>query len=365
MKITDIKIHPVASERRYVTQIARSGRQLGEERERSYYLILEISTDEGLAGFGEASDINRIPDLAEATLNLKSVLLDQSPFNTEFLLGSLKAPSFLACAVDLALHDLQGKYLSRPVYDLLGGRVIDKVLASWVIYIRGTENLGDEITQKLDLGFRAFKMKVGADLDLDEKRLQLFRDTAGDAEIKIDANGAWNVEQAVEAMSRLSQYDVAGIETPVPADDVNRMLEVKKRISVPYIEHGGTSSRHLEMVQKGAVDAFKVSVCSGGLRRAKTIAALAASGNVACYVGSTVEMGPGTAAGIHFAASTNNTDHYGADLRGPLLLKDDVLSPPIDYRDGYLSVPDSPGLGVEVDRDKLENLRFDPSEVTE
>ena len=110
------------------------------------------------------------------------------------------------------------------------------------------------------------------------------------------------------------------------------------------------------------MDAFKVSVCSGGLRRAKRIVGMAQMGDAACYVGSTVEMDPGTPAGIHFAVSTSNTDRYGADLRGPLLLKDDVLTTPIRYTDGYLQIVEGPGLGVEIDRNRLEALRFDPAE---
>ena len=362
MTITDVRIHPVVSERHYTTTIAKPGQGLQEGVERSYYLILEVNTDEGITGFGEVSDINRVPDLAETTQILKAALVGEGPFNTERVLDKLLVGTPLICAVDLALHDLQGKLLNRPVSDLMGGRVRDRVLASWVVYIRGAEHLDEEVSAKVEMGFKAFKMKVGADLDLDERRVQIVREIAGEeAEIKLDANGAWTVEQAIECITRLSRYDIAGVETPIPPEDVDAMVVVRKNVEVPIIEHGGISPRHLEMIQKGAVDAFKISVCSGGIRRAKKIATLAEVGGVACYVGSTVEMGPGTAAGIHFAVSTKNTDRYGADLRGPLLLKDDVLSTPIQYTDGYLQIPEGPGLGVEIDRGQLEALRFDPA----
>ena len=73
--------------------------------------------------------------------------------------------------------------------------------------------------------------------------------------------------------------------------------------------------------------------------------------------------GAGHGGGIHFAVSTPNTDRYAADLRGPLLLRDDVLSTPIRYEDGYLRIPEGPGLGMEIDRDRLESLRLDAAEM--
>ena len=362
MVITGLRIHPVASERVYTTTIAKPGQKLQEGVERSYYLILEVHTDEGVTGIGETSDINRVPDLAESEAHLRSVLVGERPFDTERILEGLRGKTKLLCAVDLALHDLQGKAVGRPLCDLIGGRVLDRVKASWVVYIREAEHLEDEVSAKVEMGIRAFKMKVGADLDLDEERVRIVRAIAGeDAEIKLDANGAWDVDTAVEAIERLSRYNIAGMETPIPPDNVDAMLEVKNRVDVPIIEHGGVSPRHMEMVRRRAVDAFKVSVCSGGIRWAKGVAALARMGGIDCYVGSTVEMGPGTAGGIHFAVSTPNTDRYAADLRGPLLLKDDVLSTPIRYEDGYLRIPEGPGLGVEIDRDRLESLRFDPA----
>ncbi|MDP6507363.1 MAG: enolase C-terminal domain-like protein, partial [Planctomycetota bacterium] len=207
MKISQIRAYHVAVDRIYNTRVAPAGGH-GDGKEKSDYLLYTLITEDGLTGIGEISDIEfDWVTLSAGQLEewLGDFLIGADPEDRAELTDRLKGsfPSemkreqrmMLSSSLEMALLDLEGRGKEKPVCELLGGRVRDSVNVSWVIYIRSAEQMEDEVKDRIAEGFTAFKMKVGADLDLDEKRLQLFRDTAGDAEIKIDANGAWNVEQ--------------------------------------------------------------------------------------------------------------------------------------------------------------------------
>jgi muconate cycloisomerase len=217
-----------------------------------------------------------------------------------------------------------------------------------------------EIAEKVAQGFRAFKLKVGGDIALDEARVKMVRELAGEeAHIKLDANGAWSVDEAIANMRRLERYHPAAIETPVPSDDLDAMRRVKAGMATPYMEHAGSPRRALEYLRAGVVDVFKLSAGAlGGLHRARKVAAMIGTAGAAAYVGSTVEMGLGTLALGHLAAATAACG-WPCDLRGPLLLVDDVLDAPVRYAGGCLELPSGSGIGAGLDSSKVQALAGD------
>ncbi|MBI3969655.1 MAG: mandelate racemase/muconate lactonizing enzyme family protein [Chloroflexi bacterium] len=387
MRIVNVRVHPVSVARRYATMISadlsagrpgemRTMRGLPGSVERtvvSHYYVVELETDTGLVGLGEASDISpratlpdgrplRAPLLAD---RLRRYVVGRDPFQLERLAVETDTPAFpfrsqIATAIDVACHDLAGKATGQPVLNLLGGRFHDRLPVCWIAYIRTPEAMEAEIAEKVAEGFRAFKLKVGTDIAVDEERVALVRRLAGDdAHIKLDANGAWSVDEAIVNMRRLEKYRPAAIETPIPAGDLEAMRQVKTSIGTPYMEHAGPPAKTLEYVRAGVVDVLKISPGGiGGLRRAQKVVAIAEAGGVEAYVGSTVEMGLGTVALGHFAAASAAC-RWPCDLRGPLLLVDDVLNEPVTYHDGCLQLPDGPGLGVSLNRAKLAQLTGD------
>jgi L-alanine-DL-glutamate epimerase-like enolase superfamily enzyme len=385
VQITDIHIHPVSVPRRYATMIrsdrpeeTRTMRGQPGSVERtvvSHYYVVELETDTGLVGLGEVSDISPRTTLSDgrplrAPLledQLRPYLVGRDPFHLERLEAEMGTAAFpfrsqIAAAVDVACHDLIGKATAQPVFNLLGGRFHDRLPVCWVAYIRTPEAMEAEIAQKVSEGFTAFKLKVGTDIAVDEERVALVRRLAGDgAHIKLDANGAWSVDEAIANMRRLERYHPSAIETPIPAGDVEAMRKVKTSIGTPYMEHAGPPERTLEYVRAGAVDVFKISPGGlGGLHRARKVVAIAQAGGAEAYVGSTVEMGLGTVALGHFALSSAAC-RWPCDLRGPLLLVDDVLDEPVCYERGHLVLPSGAGLGVALDRNKLRALAGDLS----
>jgi muconate cycloisomerase len=370
MKIKSLKLHSVAVERQYGTVIAKEGGKPRRTVARSFFYFLELTTDNGLTGWGEMSDIEP-DDLPKAAGEygelLAAFIAGRSPFDVQrmhrefrehFDMGGGLAKA-AECALDMAMYDLAGKATGRPVYELLGGAVRREVEISWVAYIREElELIRDEIRQRVAEGFRAFKLKVGVNIDLDEKRVAIAREVAGkDASIKVDANAGWSVADAPKHIRRLNKYHLAGVETPVPRENPADIAAVRRQVDVPILEHVSDAAYGLALLKADAVHVFNIATTgAGGIWPARELVALTEAGKVGVLIGSTVELGIGTLAQLHLAATVPNLT-LPSDLIGPGMYKADVLTKPLRYRSGKLDIPSGPGLGGEIDRAKLKMLR--------
>jgi muconate cycloisomerase len=276
----------------------------------------------------------------------------------------------LSASVDLALLDLNGKRLGAPVYELLGGRCREAVACSWVSYLRPAELLADEIRRKLGEGYTEFKLKAG-DIELDLERARIFREVAGDEVfLRVDASGLWEEEEAVENIRRLAELGVQAVETPIAAASRVRGLDdpetvgaeaamalarVRKATGVAQIEHVGDfpDSFALALVEHGAVDVFNVIPAqTGSFHRAQRLIHLAEQAGLSAMLGSTVELGPGTSGSVHLATACPAVS-VPSDLVGPGFLVGDVVAAPLQYAHGTLVPTEAPGLGVELDRQRL------------
>lgn len=345
--------------------------------------LVELNADTGETGVGEIPDIEdpeSAPTDTEIKSEIESFLLDRDPRQVRLLtdemydavsFGPFEFHSFQQLAlgaIDTALYDLVGTHLDTPVYQLLGGRS-QEIPITWVVFTRGgkdeLDELRREVQKKVDQGFGAFKLKVGErDPSVDLARIEAVRDIAGDdATVLLDAQGLWSKSEAISTIREFESAGIDGVETPVGHPDKQAsapgyyydiplfpedIAEVRAGVDTPLIEHVLDPSFGLDLIQANAVDVFTVEVCSGGIARADRILDLAASAGIDARLGSTVELGPGTAAATALAtASTAVT--YPCDLVGPALYQGKVLSTPIEYRDGSLSARDAPGFGIDVD----------------
>ncbi|MGH2353469.1 MAG: mandelate racemase/muconate lactonizing enzyme family protein [Chloroflexota bacterium] len=383
MKIVDVRIHPLSVARRYATEISRDrpgetrtlGRDTGGARTVvSHYYAVEVETDGGLVGLGEVSDLAPRAKLpvgqplrAGAYRDvLLPLLRGHDPYDTarlETVLQRAGLQGKLASAVDTACYDLMARAAGQPLHHLLGGCYWPELPVCWVAYIRGVREMEPEIAEKVAQGFRAFKLKVGRDINMDVARVKLVRDLAGaEAHIKLDANAAWSVDEAIANLRKLEPYRPAAIETPVPVEDLEGMRRVKRSTPIPFMEHGWPPARVLNYLKAGIVDVFKLyAPAYGGLRRAQQVMGMIATAGKDAYVGSDVEMGLGTLTLGHLAAASPECDieAWPCDLRGPQLLVDDVLAEPVRYEHGRLVLPAGPGLGATLDQAKLQALAGD------
>ena len=366
MRISALKLYPFTTARRYGTVIAREGGEAKRTVTESYFWFLKVETDDGLTGWGEISDIEaeELVDPQEYGESLARFLVGRDPFDVQtmhrdfaerFDLEAGTLARYAVCGLDMALYDLQGKATGQPVYRLLGGAVRTEVVVSWVAYIRAELDLiREEIRERTAQGFCAFKLKVGVDIDLDEERLAVAREVAGkEASIKVDANEGWAPAEAVSNIRRLAKHGLAGVETPVPRDVPADIASVRRQVDVPILEHVATPEYGLALLKAEAVDVFNVATTGcGGLWPARQVVALAEAGGVGVLLGSTVEMGLGTLAQLHLAATVPNLT-LPSDLIGPGMYRDEVLTAPVRYHEGKLRVPDGVGLGGNIDPRKL------------
>ncbi len=289
MQVSDIHIHPVSVPRVYNTGVAAGGPPGGKDY--SHYYLLECETATGLRGLGEISDIEEswtvpAPELLRQTLLAPLAGADvrqRLPTweRVDEVLPTNNHPEFhnlVSSAVDTALLDLAGKYYNAPVHALLGGQYRDQLAISWVAHIRNAEELAEEIQEKVDAGFTAFKLKVGADFELDCERTCVFRRIAGpDAYLKTDASGAWSEEKAIDRIRELSA--LARVPDAVPADIIEDVADFDDTFALALLRHK-------------AVDVFNiVPVQAGSLHRAQRLIQIAEAGGIPVLLGSTFELG--------------------------------------------------------------------------
>ena len=396
MKIVDVHVREVSVPRIYTTYAADpQGLQPDEDLSRSRYQILEFFTDTAHVGLGEVPDIaDRMNPLAGADLRdfLLRELKDGDVADRHALHTRVAAElpagihpelrGLILFGVEIALLDLAGKHYGAPLYELLGGRRHERVHVCWVAYMRRglslreeLDALEEEIRTMVSRGLRAFKLKVGEDHSRDLDRIARFREVAGpDVYLKADASGAWEEDEAIAKIRDMAAAGIDACETPVVAvnravanDDpqrINRnadaaacsLARVRKQTPVRIIEHvadldDGFSTA---LVRRRAVDVFNlIPSQAGGILRSQRLIHVAQAAGIPVLLGSTVEMGPGTAAFVHLAVASENVT-VPSDLVGPALLVDDVCKTPFRYRDGTLEPFEMPGLGVELDEEKMK-----------
>ncbi len=395
MKITDVRVREVSVPRIYTTYAADpQGLQPGEDLSRSRYQILEFFTDGNHVGLGEVPDIaDRMNPLQAGDLRnlLLRVLRDGDVADRNHLCARVAAElpadvhpelrGLTRFGVEIALLDLAGKQYGAPVFELLGGRRHERVDVCWVAYMRRgvslqeeLDALEEEIITMVSRGLRAFKLKVGEDLSRDLDRIARLRKVAGpDVYLKVDASGAWEEDEAVEKIRDMAAAGIDACETPVVA--VNRavandnpewinenaeeaacsLARVRKQTPVQIIEHVADMDDGFStaLIRHRAVDVINVIPSqAGGILRSQRLIHTAQAAGVPALLGSTVEMGPGTAAFVHLAVASDNVT-VPSDLVGPALLVDDICTTPFRYRSGTLQPFDGPGLGVELDEQKM------------
>ena len=269
---------------------------------------------------------------------------------------------FAKCAIETALLDAQARRIGIPLSELLGGRVRDALPVAWTLASGDTAKDIAEAQMMLELRrHRIFKLKIGARaVREDVAHVLAIKKALGDAvSVRVDVNMAWSELEAVEGIAALEAGGVDLIEQPVRAENVPAMARLAQRYAVALMADEALQGPHdaLALANAGAADVFAVKIAqSGGLIPAAQVAAVAQLSGIALYGGTMLEGAIGTAASAHLFSTFGDLS-AGTELFGPLLLTEELLRTPLVYKDFMLQVPTGPGLGVEIDTDKLERLR--------
>jgi len=352
------------------------------------YVIVRLFTDTDIEGLGEATvlkewggDYGRYfgesPALTVRLIEsiLGPALEESDPFDLEAahqrMDTAVKGYPYAKAALDEALHDIKGKALGVPVYQLLGGRIREEIPVAhslgWLEY----EDATSEAAAAVSEGIKTIKIKVGRDPTYDVRVVKEVREAIGpEPDIVVDANQGWpNPKYAIAILERLREHEIRYAEQPV--EGLRQMAEVARRTLVPIMadESAWTPQDVLEIVERGAADMISLYTTKpGGLLNAKKVAAVAEAAGLPLNVNGSHETGVGNAANLHLVASTAAVTEAGVfpvtslrddqptELAGKMYL-DDIVTRPFEYRDGCLLVPNRPGLGVELDMSKVAEYR--------
>ncbi len=338
----------------------------------SPFLLVKVHTDEGITGLGEVSCTPRWSGEDQVTAAhfiatiFEPLLRGKDPRDIEALTMRMRhalfGHPFTKSAIEMALWDILGKSAGLPVYRLLGGPVREFVPTKWSISGVEPKRAAEIASWAVEQGFRAMKVKVGIDDEQDIARVREVRAAvAGGVRLGIDANGAWTPAKAIEMIRRLEEFDLWFAEQPVPPGDVEWLAEVRSAVDVPVIadESVCTPQDAVSLVRAGAADVLSAYVGkSSGIGPARRIAAIADAAGLGCTIGSNLEMGIGSAAMIHLAMATPVFgDDWPCDIIGPFFYTDELLTTPLPLRGGQARTPQGPGLGVELDEDKVRRYR--------
>jgi muconate cycloisomerase len=275
---------------------------------------------------------------------------------------TIQGNRFAKCAIETALLDAQARRLGVPLSELLGGRVRDALPVAWTLASGDTGKDIAEAEHMLDMRrHRIFKLKIGLrSVDDDVAHVLAIKRALGErASVRVDVNQAWSELDAVRGIARLEAGGIDLVEQPVKAGNRAALARLKARFDVAIMAdealHGPDDA--MALARADAADVFAVKITqSGGLTPALEVATVARLAGVGVYGGTMLEGGIGTAATAHVCATFPELG-WGTELFGPLLLTEEVLREPLVYRDFMLQVPTGPGLGVEIDIEKLRSMQ--------
>lgn len=371
MKITKIRTHVL--EARLSEPFAYS---------RAWYdtrmaMIVEIETDEGITGWGECYGPAWLT--AAAVKVMTPWLVGMNPLHTDRLWqetyarlrdhGQKGAVIEGLSGVDIALWDIKGKFFGVPAYELMGGPLRTEVQAyATGLYRRKTGNpldyLPREAAEYVADGFKAVKLKVGFGVEEDAAVTHAVREAIGPrVALMVDANHAYDAVAAIRLGRKIEALDIGWFEEPVPPEDREGHLQVKRAISIPVA--GGecefTRLGFRDMLIARAFDIVQPDTCAaGGLSECKKIADMAQAFGVR-YNPHVWGTGIAMAASLQLlAVLPTHTPTSLAPLE-PMLefdrtehpIRRAVLKEPIEHVNGVVRIPNGPGLGIEVDRDAL------------
>jgi L-alanine-DL-glutamate epimerase-like enolase superfamily enzyme len=332
-------------------------------------VLVEVETDDGIVGLGEGAPAYEVTGETQGSTAavLKDVLaplvVDEDPLAVERVVREMRAlvdgaPAAHA-AIETALQDIRGKYADMPVYELLGGDAEEPHLdAPKVLSIKAPEEMAADAAAAVEDGYDQIKIKVGGDPETDIERVRAIDERVpSDVSLKADANQGWSdAKTALAALSGMSdRLDV--IEQPVAKDNVDDLVALRDRVDVPVMpdESVETASDALDLIERGAGDIFNIKLMkTGGFAEAARLNAVAEADNRPVQVGSMVEGHVGTAAGVHFAAAFDNV--IWNEMVGPFMTTAGITDLQTDLP---RIVVEGPGLGIELDRGRLTELRSD------
>lgn len=336
-------------------------------------VILKLTTQGGLVGWGEAAPWSVFSGTAEANaaaldVYLRPLVVGRDAHDVQIILDAadhaVVGHAEAKAALEMALDDIRGKALGVPVAELHGGIVRRDIPLSVSVANPDFDEDLDFVRARLAEGVRLYKVKTGfLSHAEDMKRMERLADIMpADVELRIDYNQGLEAWDALRKLRDMERFHPGFIEQPVPRERRDAMAMLAAALDAPILadESCFTPAEAVEMVRHRFADAVSIKLMKcGGLRRGKEIAAIAGAAGIPAYGGTMFEAGVALAAGIHLVASTPNIALGAEFYTANHVLGVDILARPLDLSGGASHLPDGPGLGVEVDEAALKSVTLD------
>jgi L-Ala-D/L-Glu epimerase len=326
--------------------------------------IVGLTDENGVTGYGYMPAmiiIGESPVTAEGLLHgfIAPVLKSGELIGVQAVMreidSAVGANPQIKFAVEEALLDLQAKRMATPVSILFGGLCRKEVPVMRMLGLKPPKETADEALALVERGYRYVKIKIGLDDKRDVETVKRTREMlGGDVFISVDANQAYTPMRAVRVLNQLADCNLVVVEQPVRQDDVRGMAFVRRNIDIPVMADEGvnTPMDALRLIEADAMDAVSIKIWKmGGYYKSREIASVCSAANVGVHVGSTAGSQLMEAMQLHFCAAIPDL-FAGAEIGEFESLTDDPASG-LTVEQGSLRVPDRPGLGVDIDMDKL------------
>lgn len=342
-------------------------------------LIVKIHTDAGIVGYGDSGDTSTwyrgetAASMMEMIVKTVAprILLGEDPMNIEKIVGRmdllLRDNNQAKAVVDFALHDLKGKILGVPVYDLVGGKCVEGGQQGWVLSAGRPEDQAAEALTALEKGYALVKLKVGAGSIRDDvAAVAAVREATGDdTRITIDPNGFWHYERALKTMKQLEPYNLECVEQPLPWWDIEGMARLRQKIGTPvYADESAQELHHLrEIIERRAADGLFIKLQkAGGILKSQRWLTMARLANMSvmsgCMIGSGLEASPSA----HLMVANQWASQFVHENLGPQIIhgswdsdekpiSNDIALQVPALRKGVLYPNDGPGYGIDLNED--------------
>lgn len=335
-------------------------------------VLIKITADDGTVGWGESVPVPRWSyetlEGAATTIEryLKPILIGRNPFDLHGIHAVMNqeiAPSFSTGApitksgIDMALHDLIGKAAGLNVAELWGRKPAEELVLSWTLNPKTLDDLEPLIEKGREAGFENFNVKVAPDPEFDLEMCRIVKRLVPEGFLWADANGGYDLATALAVAPKLADLGVPVLEQPLASNRLTGYQELKQQGALPILMDEGVVSPTdlIEFIKLGCCDgvAMKPARCGGLVPAAQQVEILEDAGLM--FLGSGL-----TDPDVSLAASLILYGAYGlqypAALNGPQFLGTSVITEPFTPQGGKVRIPQGPGLGIEVDEEKLAAL---------
>jgi L-alanine-DL-glutamate epimerase-like enolase superfamily enzyme len=366
VKISKIEAIPYAIPYRKPLRFAS-----GEVRAAEHVLV-RVHTDDGRIGVADAPP--RPFTYGETQASVKAVIdqilapeiLGLSPLERETVHTSMNRtvgnPTAKA-AIDIAIWDVIGKSFGVPVSDLLGGYTNRLRVAHMVGFAEPGQMVTEAQRMRAEYGVTTFKVKVGRKpFQLDVRACRALREGLGDdVELYIDGNRGWTASEAAQALRLMDDLNLTLAEELNPADDVlgRRWLVSQSRVPFVADESATRPGEVTRELLSGSATAISIKTARTGFTYSQRVLYLCEGLGVEVVMGNQVDGQVATMATVAFGAAFRLTSQRAAELSNFLDMSDDLLTEPLRITDGTLAVREGPGLGIDIDPDKLMRYRLD------